>query len=619
MKLFRRTKKINYSAPIYNLEYIHYKNKVYNLILDGECNIFIDTNILTRLYRIYKGARKELLDWIDEYKKIHIPWWAYNEYIKYSKTKNNLKQLSPYKLETLYKQVEEQRSQLMLSISEDELTGSKFTTEEDFFSEIDTILKKIDGLKKVVNKINNSDEVTSEISQLFNDKILKKPDFLNNIENEFKIRLENKIPPGFDESKKENVIGDYIIFKEIQSYCNDNNIKSAIFVTEDKKKDWSYLPENIIFNGEKYSNNKKTNIKELNLPIRIADPRIVNEVKNNDPDKNFFIIDLTLLVSILKEIDDKKFSMISKCLIQQNIIDLSGKDSKGNKEETSSTKLNSSSYSDDVIKDITYNYHSGSSQINEIIKKLKSYNWYTQAEAILHIQSDSFKKEDFDKDDLFIIGRNIYQAACGSERNAESFIENIKKEIVRFKENDGENHVLNGILFEIYFNNEGKIRKRLKDKYIFKVLEIYTLYNKSFEFINQALEKHIDRFLYIPPTKINEITFELQIDDNKLEGDNDKYNYISGIIYNGENLLKIKEDKAELELKWSHITDNIFELLYIFRTESSLKSSLSKALYIPIDKVKVNYNKDKKELFPLCTRDNLDINIEVNIFKYLQN
>jgi hypothetical protein len=62
---------------------------------------------------------------------------------------------------------------------------------------------------------------------------------------------------------------------------------------------------------------------------------------------------------------------------------------------------------------------------HSIISDLKSYNWYTQNPTILKLKSVNVNKLAIDS--LFVIGRNIYQAACGSSGEAQVFISSFMK------------------------------------------------------------------------------------------------------------------------------------------------------------------------------------------------
>ena len=57
-----------------------------------------------------------------------------------------------------------------------------------------------------------------------------------------------------------------------------------------------------------------------------------------------------------------------------------------------------------------------------------------------------------DKNQQFIFGRNLLQTSSGATYTAQSFMESLSVNLQKYLTKDGENHILNGILFEIYFN-----------------------------------------------------------------------------------------------------------------------------------------------------------------------
>ena len=96
------------------------------------------------------------------------------------------------------------------------------------------------------------------------------------------------------------------------------------------------------------------------------------------------------------------------------------------------------------------------SKVTKILTALKSHNWYTQSPAI-----DSIFKLDWDHlrdDEVFVLGRNIYQCACGTERNALGILKNLRRELAKIPEKAAL-HLLNGMFFEVYFNGEGEFRE----------------------------------------------------------------------------------------------------------------------------------------------------------------
>jgi hypothetical protein len=154
-------------------------------------------------------------------------------------------------------------------------------------------------------------------------------------------------------------------------------------------------------------------------------------------------------------------------------------------------------------------FHSDGSELHEIVSKLKEHDWYKQNPAIQKLNRLELKKED--DSTLFIIGRNILQTANGGEFAAISIIRNLNSWLTeRFPE--GDYHVLNGILFEIYFNSKGQFRyKDFKNTYIENIFELISIkkFKKSFDFIETQLIPFRKHLYYIPSSPAK--TFPVEI------------------------------------------------------------------------------------------------------------
>lgn len=116
-----------------------------------------------------------------------------------------------------------------------------------------------------------------------------------------------------------------------------------------------------------------------------------------------------------------------------------------------------------------------------------------------------FTPKDLDKNQQFILGRNLLQAG-DVVFNAINFFENLKTNLSRYTI-DGENHLLNGILFEIYFNSHGEFRKeRFKLHQFDKIIAMRKVssLSKSFEFIVALLEQYKEIRLFWDPSSGDE-------------------------------------------------------------------------------------------------------------------
>ena len=109
---------------------------------------------------------------------------------------------------------------------------------------------------------------------------------------------------------------------------------------------------------------------------------------------------------------------------------------------------------------------------------------------------------NLDANQKFILGRNLYQASASAFKVV-NYFEALGNNLHRYSDDDGTNHILNGILFEIYFDSNGNLREIMKAEDLDSVLSLRKDYRfvKSFEFIRDALSPYADRLLYIPSLK----------------------------------------------------------------------------------------------------------------------
>jgi hypothetical protein len=153
-----------------------------------------------------------------------------------------------------------------------------------------------------------------------------------------------------------------------------------------------------------------------------------------------------------------------------------------------------STYDKTAISDGNFDL-SGDSQIINIIKKLRSYNWYVQNPAFALIRQEVLARGNINE--IFVLGRNIYQAACGNSGEAGNYLSNLKSNLSIFND-EIRFHLMNGIIFEIYFNSIGKLRDRLKFDYIQNTIPL--LKNDSFmpnaHFLKSKLDEYDFRVLY---------------------------------------------------------------------------------------------------------------------------
>lgn len=238
------------------------------------------------------------------------------------------------------------------------------------------------------------------------------------------------------------------------------------------------------------------------------------------------------------------------------------------------------SYSPEARADIDFTLPIGE-EFSEIIKELKSYSWYTQNPAIEH-----FFKIDISKltpDQLFIMGRNIYQCATGGERRSIEIIKNLRKEMAVFPIEAAE-HLINGMFYEIYFNAEGEFRGlELKARYLNELLGIQSVakYKECISFIRKSLKSYSHNLAILPSESPEE--FEIEITIKK----QDHPLIISVKHKDKELIVDYKEDDSAHERIW--------KLSFRSFTISGLKGLISSGWYIPKDQIIIKCNESMPE------------------------
>lgn len=154
-------------------------------------------------------------------------------------------------------------------------------------------------------------------------------------------------------------------------------------------------------------------------------------------------------------------------------------------------------YFDKPYSEAAYNdgtYVSQDDYVNEIITGLKSYTYDVQNTAVGKLRR--IYKIITDKNNLFVIGRNLLQAADGGafECKKEISYANLRKYTWQ-----GENHVLNGILYEMYFDKSNQFRDSVKGiNMLDDIANIlaYSEFKNACKFIQMSLAEYKDRLYY---------------------------------------------------------------------------------------------------------------------------
>ncbi|QZT36568.1 caspase family protein [Halosquirtibacter xylanolyticus] len=242
-------------------------------------------------------------------------------------------------------------------------------------------------------------------------------------------------------------------------------------------------------------------------------------------------------------------------------------------------------YRDEVIAD--KNFVSKGETIDDIINNLKTLKWDCQTKGIENIVL--VNKNSIDKNYQFLLGRNIVQAAEGNAYSAINFCEDLSSRLNRWFLND-QNHILNGMLFEIYFNNYGRFRKeKFKSRFLknFSQLSFNSKFKASFDFIQKQLQPFKDQLIYIPSTNPKTIHLEIILTNNET----DSIHYVKSVKHQNREFVHDVDDK---------LNDISFSI-------EEFKKQLSNKLFIPENLLKISFNINDDSINVICISKNQSI------------
>jgi hypothetical protein len=176
---------------------------------------------------------------------------------------------------------------------------------------------------------------------------------------------------------------------------------------------------------------------------------------------------------------------------------------------------------------------------HQIIRGLKTIDWYTQNPAIGRV-TPAFANTVKDET-LFVLGRNIYQAAHGGARSAEAFIQNFVDKTSGMK-SEKIRALLDGIIFEIFFDSKGELRETIKGNMFDEVFELqkFAQFKDSFEFIASTLiGTHGD--FYTVPGKGHTLSVTVVTKTEK------KGNIITGVFIDTVNVFRLTDPEYAVE------------------------------------------------------------------------
>lgn len=250
------------------------------------------------------------------------------------------------------------------------------------------------------------------------------------------------------------------------------------------------------------------------------------------------------------------------------------------------SKYYGAQYSEEAFEDKKYNPES--EVADEIIRLFKTLNYYRQEEA-LSLFKKVYKKTGIN--DKFVIGRNILQAAVGG---CWKCCEEISYTHLSIYQEGNENHVLNGILYEMYFNSENNFRgNELKGIQFLHNLSQQLKFENSFQFINKYLLPYSEQLFYMPGDK-NMKTLSVKLwDMNKEDVFGNKCFGIENIMYAGTNVFdKLRmSSKIYSKIEFHHI--------------------ISMQMGIPNELLRIKYTIPIRDNDNICFQTSLEENLSI--------
>lgn len=190
-------------------------------------------------------------------------------------------------------------------------------------------------------------------------------------------------------------------------------------------------------------------------------------------------------------------------------------------------------YSDSTIKD-AYFTCSAADKCHNVIRELKSHDWYRQNPAISRLSC--LDLSEFDKNTLFVLGRNIYQSACGGSNIAAIYVQNISSRLAEYRARISF-HIVNGMLFEVYFDSNGNFRSQAKYGMFNELMQLENVseYRDSFSFIHGKLLDYMHLIFYMPGLK-RDVVVNISTTQNE-----DNEAVLKSVTYEDHNIFTIDE------------------------------------------------------------------------------
>ncbi|HEY4545247.1 MAG TPA: caspase family protein [Pedomonas sp.] len=168
-----------------------------------------------------------------------------------------------------------------------------------------------------------------------------------------------------------------------------------------------------------------------------------------------------------------------------------------------------------------------------VLDELKSHDWYRQNPAARGIKASDLN--GFSENACFMIGRALYSAADGKSKDAELWVTNFIAKTGGV-DSDKRKALLDGMLFEVFFDRDGILRNKPKAKHFDELYGAASakVLRPSLEFIGEVLVNTGRRFLAFP-----NIDDDVSVDITTTMLPGKANPSITGIVVGGRDILSL--------------------------------------------------------------------------------
>ena len=468
-----------------------------NLLSDPGCFIVLDTNTLTWTYRLGRGARDTFVSWLAELatnNRLVIPAWVAFEYHRHQvANKHSVFRPSSDAVDTFDESARQLLKFAFLLADDNGVKACGYNSRQEFLTKIQSAVSDSRKLASHVKKMNESEEKTDTPLR----ELLARTTLSSNIhlllqrcEREATLRQRHSLGPATkDAGKVENPHGDLVIWFEILQHSQEHANRSYLLITNDVKTDWNFAPSRIRNTSGREVPNAPSPDGRRHYILR---PDLTHEFRSTTGNEQIQILDTAWLSELLHQSDNAKYKSLAFAI--QDLDVPSGGDatppatgdkppmerasSKSGVEVRKPEPLSLSSF---ALAD--KNFSLADSPLGELIRLLRTHSWASQNRAISLFEETNVRSGSHDE--FFVLGRNIYQAACGSSHKAIDFINRLPASLSGYPP-DGANCVAAGMMYEIYFGGWNNLRDIPQTFMLDEVANLYleeSRYKRAFSFL----------------------------------------------------------------------------------------------------------------------------------------